>query len=45
MEDLKFNTYALVRPSTEAEYLAALEEGIRLLGELNDQLNKILDSD
>jgi uncharacterized membrane protein YebE (DUF533 family) len=34
----KFNPYAMIKPSTEQEYLALLDEAIRMVDELNDDL-------
>lgn len=38
MKDLKFDIYAMVNPKTDEDYIALLEEAIRMADELNDQL-------
>lgn len=35
---MKFNLTAMSNPSTPAEYLALLDEAIRLVGELNEHI-------
>ena len=39
MNDLKFNIYAFVAPSTRAEYVALLDEALRLADELLEIVN------
>jgi hypothetical protein len=34
----KFNPYAFIKPSTKREYLALLDEAIRMVDEFNDDL-------
>lgn len=38
MNDLKFNIFAFAAPSNKAEYSALLDEALRLLDELGDQI-------
>lgn len=38
MSDLKFNIYAFAAPSSKAEYSALLDEALRLMDELGDQI-------
>ena len=40
MEHLKFNIHAFVTPSTKAEYIALLDEAIRMAGELHDLIDR-----
>lgn len=42
MDDLNFNIYAFVDPKTPLEYLALLDEAIRMMNELSDQLDELL---
>ena len=42
MDDLKFNIYAFVAPTTRTEYLALLNEAIRIIDELSDQVDELL---
>lgn len=41
MDDLKFNIYAFANPTTEAEYIALLDEAIRMIVDLEDDWNNI----
>lgn len=41
MDDLKFNIYAFVKPSTEAEYIALLDEAILMVDDLGEQLDNL----
>lgn len=45
MDDLKFNIYAFVAPKTRLEYLALLNEALRIAQELSDQIDEILKED
>lgn len=38
MNDLKFNIYAFSAPKTRAEYSALLDEALRLMDELGEQV-------
>ena len=38
MNDLKFNIFAFAAPSSKAEYSALLDEAIRLMDELGEQI-------
>lgn len=38
MSDLKFNIYAFASPSSKAEYSALLDEALRLMDELGEQI-------
>ena len=38
MDDLKFNIYAFAAPSSKAEYSALLDEALRLMDELGEQI-------
>ena len=38
MADLKFNIYAFAAPSNKVEYLALLDEALRLMDELGEQV-------
>lgn len=38
MNDLKFNIYAFAAPSSKAEYSALLDEALRLMDELGEQV-------
>lgn len=38
MDDLKFNIYAFAAPSNKAEYSALLDEALRLMDELGEQI-------
>jgi len=42
MNDLKFNLTAIIEPTCKEEYLLVLNEALRLLDELNEQLDKIM---
>ncbi|ARV19160.1 hypothetical protein AEP_02233 [Curvibacter sp. AEP1-3] len=39
MKDLNFNIYALAAPSTPSEYMALLDEALRMANELNEQID------
>lgn len=39
--DMGFNIYAMAKPETLEEYGALLDEALRLMDELNEQLLKI----
>lgn len=41
MDDLKFNTHAFVNPSTIEEYIALLDEAIRMLDDLEEELDRL----
>ena len=41
MDDLKFNIYAMAKPSTPAEYAALLDEALRELETLNALIDKL----
>lgn len=38
MDDLKFNIYAFAAPSSKAEYSALLDEALRMMDELGEQI-------
>ena len=38
MNDLKFNIYAFAAPSSKAEYSALLDEALRMMDELGEQI-------
>lgn len=38
MNDLKFNIYAFAAPSSKSEYLALLDEALRVMDELGEQI-------
>lgn len=40
MKELNFNIYALAAPKTPLEYIAALNEAIRMADEMADQIAK-----
>ena len=40
MELLKFNIHAFVTPATKAEYIALLDEAIRMAGEFHDLIDR-----
>ena len=41
MNELKFNIYGFIAPRTRSEYIALLDEALRLADDLNDQLDTI----
>ena len=40
MEHMKFNIHSFVRPSTKAEYIALLDEAIRMAQELHGLIDQ-----
>jgi hypothetical protein len=43
MKDIKFNIYGYTAPQTRAEYIALLDEALRLADDLGEQLDCIGD--
>ena len=39
MEDLKFNVFAMISPKTPSEYIAVLDESLRIASDLGDQID------
>lgn len=39
MKDLKFNIYALANPSTPKEYIAVLDEALRMAVDMREQID------
>lgn len=40
MKDLNFNIYAFAAPKTPSEYVAVLDEALRMADELGDQIDR-----
>lgn len=40
MKDMGFNIKAFIAPTTPAEYIALLDEALRMAGELNGMLDR-----
>lgn len=40
MKDLNFNIYALAAPRTPSEYIALLDEALRMADELGEQIDR-----
>lgn len=41
MEEIQFNIYAFIRPTTRAEFSALLNEAIHLAEELDEHIDRI----